>query len=109
MVSENVKEFNDLNFDAEVLKSATPVMVDFSTDWCPPCRLLAPTIEKLARDYVGKVKVGKVDTDANRDTPMKYKIDTIPTIVVFKDGQVMQMFRGLKSEKDLRVALDSVK
>src|ERR1700733_12951788 len=74
MANANVKEFTDQNFDAEVLKSAQPVLVDFWAEWCMPCRMLAPTIEKLADNYAGKVKVGKVDTDSNRDTAMKYGI-----------------------------------
>jgi thioredoxin 1 len=109
MASENVKEFNESNFDAEVLKSATPVLVDFWAEWCQPCRMLAPTIEKIAGDYVGKVKVGKIDTDSNRDISLKYQINAIPTVILFKDGQVAQKFVGLRGEKDFRAALDSVK
>jgi thioredoxin 1 len=107
MASENVKEFNDANFDAEVLKSETPVLVDFWAEWCQPCRMLAPTIEKLAAEYVGKVKVGKVDTDSNRDISLKYQISAIPTVILFKKGQVAQKFVGLRSEKDFKAALDS--
>jgi thioredoxin 1 len=108
MASENVKEFTDQNFETEVLKSAQPVLVDFWAEWCPPCRALTPTIEKLAKDYAGKVKVGKVDTDSNRDISMKYNISSIPTVLVFKNGQIAQKFVGLRGEKDLRAALDSV-
>jgi thioredoxin 1 len=108
MASENVKEFTDQNFDQEVLKSQQPVLVDFWAEWCPPCRALTPTIEKLANDYVGKVKVGKVDTDSNRDISIKYSINSIPTVLVFKNGQIAQKFVGLRGEKDLRAALDSV-
>ena len=108
MASENVKEFTDQNFETEVLKSDQPVLVDFWAEWCPPCRALTPTIEKLANDYVGKVKVGKVDTDSNRDISIKYNISSIPTLLVFKNGQIAQKFVGLRGEKDLRAALDSV-
>src|SRR5471032_252274 len=107
MASENVKEFNDANFDAEVLKSEQPVLVDFWAEWCQPCRMLAPTIEKLAGEYVGKVKVGKVDTDSNRDISLKYQISAIPTVILFKNGQVAQKFVGLRSEKDFKAALDA--
>ena len=107
MASQNVKEFTDQNFDAEVLQSTQPVLVDFWADWCGPCRMLAPTIDKLANDYQGKVKVGKVDTDANRDVAMKYGISAIPTVLLFKGGQVAQKFVGLRSEKDFRAALDA--
>ena len=106
MASENVVEFTDQNFDSEVLNSSTPVLVDFWAEWCMPCRLLAPTIEKLAKDYVGKVKVGKLDTDANRDVAAKYSISAIPTVILFKDGQVAQKFVGLRKETEFKAALD---
>jgi thioredoxin 1 len=107
MASEHVKEFTDDNFEAEVLKSSTPVLVDFWAEWCGPCRLLAPTIDKLASDYAGKVKVGKIDTDANRDVAVKYGISAIPTVILFKNGQVAQKFVGLRQERDFRDALDA--
>ena len=107
MASENVKEFTDQNFDAEVLKSGQPVLVDFWAEWCMPCRMLTPTIEKLARDYAGKVTVGKLDTDANRDVAVKYSINAIPTVILFKDGQVAQKFVGLRQERDFKEALDA--
>jgi thioredoxin 1 len=106
MASENVKEFTDQNFEQEVLKSSQPVLVDFWAEWCMPCQMLAPTIEKIAKDYVGKVKVGKIDTDANRDVSIKYNISAIPTVILFKDGQVAQKFVGLRQEKDFKEALD---
>ena len=108
MASENVQEFTDQNFDTEVLKSDKPVLVDFWAEWCSPCRMLAPTIEKIAADYVGKVKVGKLDTDANRDTAMKYQINAIPTVLVFKNGQLAQRIVGLKQERDFKAVLDGL-
>ncbi|HWP41155.1 MAG TPA: thioredoxin [Tepidisphaeraceae bacterium] len=108
MASDFVKEFTDENFETEVLKSPQPVLVDFWAEWCQPCRLLAPTIEKLAASYAGKVKVGKLDTDANRDAAMKYGISAIPTVILFKDGQVVQKFVGLRREQDFREALDAL-
>ncbi len=107
MASENVAEFDDQNFEKEVLQSADPVLVDFWADWCMPCKMLAPTIDKLAKDYAGKVKVGKVDTDANRELAMKYRIDSIPTVILFKNGQVSQKFVGLKQERDFKAVLDA--
>lgn len=107
MASANVKEFTDGNFDAEVLKSSEPVLVDFWAEWCMPCRALAPTIEKIANDYVGKVKVGKIDTDGNRDISLKFGINAIPTVILFKDGQIAQKFVGLKQEKEFKAALDA--
>ena len=107
MASENVKEFTDQNFETEVLKSDQPVLVDFWAEWCGPCRMLTPTIEKLADGYAGKVKVGKLDTDANRETAMKYNISAIPTVLLFKGGQIAQKFVGLRAEKDFKEALDA--
>jgi thioredoxin len=106
MASENVVEFTDQNFEQEVLKSSTPVLVDFWAEWCMPCRMLAPTIEKIAKDYVGKVKVGKLDTDANRDVAAKYSISAIPTVILFKNGEVAQKFVGLRKEQEFKAALD---
>ncbi len=107
MASANVKEFSDQNFETEVLKSDQPVLVDFWAEWCGPCKMLAPTIEKLAGAYVGKVKVGKLDTDTNRDTAMKYGISAIPTVILFKGGQVAQKFVGLRQEREFKEALDA--
>ncbi len=107
MAGQNVVEFTDQNFEEQVLKSEVPVLVDFWAEWCMPCRMLAPTIEKIATDYNGKVKVGKVDTDANREISIKYGISAIPTVILFKNGQVAQKFVGLRQEKDFKAALDS--
>jgi thioredoxin 1 len=107
MAGENVKEFTDSNFEAEVLKSSGPVLVDFWAEWCPPCKMLSPIIDKIAKDYGEKAKIGKVDTDSNRDVAMKYAISAIPTVIIFKDGQVAQKFVGFKSERELKEALDA--
>ena len=109
MASENVLELTDQNFEAEVLKSDKPVLVDFWAEWCMPCRMLAPTIDKIAKDYAGKVKVGKVDTDSNREVSMKYQISAIPTVILFKNGEVAQKFVGLRQEKDFRDAIEAAK
>jgi thioredoxin 1 len=107
MASENVREFTDQNFEQEVLKSSEPVLVDFWAEWCMPCRMLAPTIEQLATEYAGKVKVGKVDTDANREIALKYRIESIPTVILFRGGQMAQKFVGLRKKDDFKAALDS--
>ncbi len=106
MASQNIQELTDQNFEAEVLKSTQPVLVDFWAEWCMPCRMLAPTIEKIAGEYDGRVKVGKLDTDANRDVSLKYGISAIPTVILFKNGQVLQKFIGLRQEKEFKAALD---
>ena len=108
MAGQNVKEFTDGNFEQEVLKSSEPVLVDFWAEWCGPCRMLAPTIDKIANEYHGKVKVGKVDTDVNRDVSIKYNISAIPTVILFKDGQVAQKFVGLKQERDFKDAIEKL-
>ncbi|HEY2588511.1 MAG TPA: thioredoxin [Tepidisphaeraceae bacterium] len=108
MAGQNVVEITDQNFEQEVLKSDVPVLVDFWAEWCMPCRMLAPTIDKIARDYTGKVKVGKLDTDANREVAIKFSINSIPTVILFKDGQVHKKFVGLRPEKDFKEALDAV-
>jgi thioredoxin 1 len=108
MAGQNVIELTDQNFEQEVLNSEVPVLVDFWAEWCMPCKMLTPTIEKLAKDYEGKVKVGKVDTDSNRDTALKYSISNIPTVILFKGGEMSQRFVGLRPEKDFKAALDEV-
>ncbi len=105
MASQNVQEFTDANFDAEVIKSAQPVLVDFWAEWCMPCRMLTPTIEAVAADFAGKVKVGKVDTDSNRNVSMQFGISAIPTVILFKNGQVKKKFVGLTSKNDLAAAM----
>ena len=109
MAGNNVMEITDQNFEQEVIGSSVPVLVDFWAEWCLPCRMLAPTIEKLAKDYDGKIKVGKVDTEVNRDIAIKYSISAIPTVILFKDGQVQQKFVGLRQERDFKEALDGLK
>ena len=108
MASANVKEITDQNFDQEVAKATVPVLLDFWAEWCGPCRMLAPTIEKLANEYAGKAIVGKVDTDANRDISLKFGISAIPTVILFKNGEVVQRFVGLRPEKDFKAAIDAV-
>ncbi|MHC4416737.1 MAG: dihydropteroate synthase [Planctomycetota bacterium] len=108
MASENVLEFTDSNFDQDVIGSEVPVLVDFWADWCQPCHMLTPTIEELASEYEGKVKVGKVDTDANREVSVKYGISAIPTIILFHSGEVKKKFVGLTSKDQFQAALDEL-
>ncbi len=104
----NLLQFTDANFDAEVKNATVPVLVDFWAEWCGPCRMLAPTIEELANDYGNKVKIGKLDTDNNRDTAVKFGITAIPTVIIFKGGEVARKFVGLSSKKDLKAAIDEL-
>jgi len=87
MANENVKVFNDINFDDEVLKSNDPVLVDFTATWCGPCKQLAPIVEQLANELVGKVKVGKLDIDDSPAVASKLGIRGVPTLMVFKNGE----------------------
>jgi thioredoxin len=94
MASANIKEFTDANFETEVLGSDTPTLVDFWAEWCGPCRQIAPTVEALAGDYAGKLKVGKVNVDQHQITAQKYGIRSIPTLLVFKGGKVVGQMVG---------------
>src|SRR5215471_3328699 len=105
MAGANVQTFTDANFDTEVVKSKQPVLVDFWAEWCMPCRMLSPTIEALADQFAGRVKVGKTDTDANRQVSVKFGISAIPTVYLFKDGQIVKRFVGLTKKDDLAAAL----
>jgi thioredoxin 1 len=108
MAAKNVLELTDQNFEQEVLKSESPTLVDFWAEWCMPCKMLAPTIEELATEFAGKAKVGKVDTDNNRDVSVQFGISAIPTIILFKDGQMVKKFVGLQSKSDLKAALNEL-
>jgi thioredoxin 1 len=108
MAGQNVLELTEANFDEQVLKSAQPVLVDFWAEWCGPCRLLTPTIEKLAAEYLNKVRVGKIDTDSNRELATRYHIDSIPTVLLFKGGQIAKKFVGLRKEQDFKEAINAI-
>src|SRR5690606_16637238 len=105
MASPNTIEFSDANFEQEVLGSAQPVLVDFWAEWCQPCKMLAPTIDQVAEEFAGKAKVGKLDTDSNREVSVKYGITAIPTVIVFKGGEAVKKFVGLTSRSELAAAL----
>jgi thioredoxin len=90
----NVVEGTDLNFENEVLKSVTPVLVDFWAPWCGPCKMVSPIVEEIANDYVGKIKVVKLNTDENQNTSIRYGIRSIPTLGIFKDGKVVDSVIG---------------
>src|ERR1700733_11738537 len=107
MENQNEVKITDANFEAEVVNSETPVLVDFWAEWCGPCRMLAPTIDELAEEYKGKIKVGKVDTDSNRNTAMRFSISAIPTVIVFNKGQIVQKLSGLRPKREFKTILDT--
>jgi thioredoxin len=106
MASNGILEVTDANFDQDVLKSEQPVLVDFWAAWCGPCRALAPIVDELAKDYHGKIKVGKMDVDNNQATPMRYGVRGIPTLLVFKGGQVKEQIVGYVPKETIQKAID---
>jgi len=97
--------FNDDNFEKEVLKSDMPVLVDFFAEWCGPCKMMAPVIEKLAEEYEGKWKIGKLDVDQAPKTSMAYSVQSIPTLLFFKDGKVVDMSVGFQAKEKIKAKL----
>ncbi len=105
-MSENTVELTDSNFEQEVLQSPVPVLVDFWASWCAPCRLIAPAVEAIAKDYAGRAKVGKVNVDENMSTSSKYNIRGIPALLVFKGGEMRDQIVGASSKENIQAMLD---
>lgn len=99
--------FTDANFQKEVLDSAIPVLVDFYADWCGPCKMIAPIVAQLADEYEGKVKIGKLDVDANGATAQNYRVMSIPTLLIFKNGQVVDTIVGAVPKNHLEAKLNA--
>ena len=108
MSSEHVINLTDDNFQAEVVDSDIPVLVDFWAEWCMPCKMLAPTIEELAEEFTGKVKVCKLDTDNARESAMQFAISAIPTIILFKGGEKVSQLVGLQQKTDIKAAMEEL-
>ena len=106
MAAQNVQTFTDSNFEDTVIKAGTPVLVDFWAEWCGPCKRLAPTVDELANDYNGKVVVGKLNVDENPNTAFKFSIRGIPTLLLFKGGQVVEQVVGLADKDSLKKVID---
>ena len=108
MASDKVATLTADNFDSEVLQSTTPVLVDFWAEWCGPCRVIAPVVEELANDYEGKVKFGKVNVDDHNEVASEYGVRSIPTLLIFKNGAVVNQIVGAVPKASITDILDAV-
>ena len=108
MASPNVVPLTEQNFPSEVLKSSTPVLVDFWAEWCGPCKMIAPILDELAEEFQGKVKIGKVNIDEQQPLAAQYGIRAIPTLLLFHQGQVAEQIVGLRSKGDLKASFARV-
>jgi len=107
MAGANTLNFTDQSFDTEVLSSEVPVLVDFWAEWCGPCRMMTPTVDAIATDYQGRVKVGKVNVDENGGTAMRYNIRGIPTLLLFKGGKIVEQKVGAVGKTDVQKMIDA--
>ena len=107
-MSENVKEITSMNFSDEVLKSDTPVLVDFWAEWCGPCRAIGPVVDEIANDYDGKVSVGKLNVDHENQLAMKYGVRSIPALLIFNNGTVVNQIVGAVPKNRITDILDTV-
>jgi thioredoxin 1 len=106
-MSENIKHISDASFEADVLKSSTPVLVDFWAEWCGPCKAIAPILEEVSKEYAGKLQIAKLDVDANQAIPAQFGIRGIPTLILFKNGEVAAQKVGALAKGQLTAFIDS--
>jgi thioredoxin 1 len=108
MAADNIIQLTQENFAKEVLQSATPVLVDFWAEWCGPCKAIAPILDELAGEYDGRVKIGKVNIDNQQELAAQYSVRAIPTLLLFRAGEVADQIVGLRSKRDLKASFDRV-
>ncbi|RTL28000.1 MAG: thioredoxin TrxA [Rhodocyclaceae bacterium] len=106
-MSEHIHYVTDTSFESEVLQSTSPVLVDYWAEWCGPCKMIAPILDEVAQEYVGKLKVAKLNIDENQETPTKYGIRGIPTLMLFKGGNIEATKVGALSKSQLTAFIDS--
>ena len=106
--SANVITITESNFDQEVLKSTTPVVLDFWADWCPPCKMLSPILDEIANEKNGAVKIGKIDVEENHELSARFKIKALPTLIFFKNGEVVEQLVGAPGKKELVSRIDAL-
>ena len=107
-MAENVIEFTDNDFESDVIKAGTPVLVDFWAEWCGPCKMIGPIVEEIANEYAGRIKVGKMNVDLNPVVPPQYGIRSIPSLLIFKDGAVSDQIVGAVPKNNITEVLNRV-
>ena len=108
MAALNVLTLTQENFAKEVLQSSVPILVDFWAEWCGPCKMIAPILDELAEEYDGRIRIGKVNIDDYQNLAAEYRVSAIPTLLLFRQGQVAEQIVGLKSKRDLKASFDRV-
>ena len=108
MASPNIVNLTKENFDQEVIKAPTPILVDFWAEWCGPCKMIAPILDELAEEYSGRVRIGKVNIEDQQNLAAEYGVSAIPTLLLFRQGQVAEQLVGARSKRELKATFDRV-